>query len=233
MHPYGGPSICPRCSKSVYAAEQVIGPGRKLYHKPCLACTSCSKRLDSMTLLEHDQQPYCKSCHVKSFGTRDLRSANLPYSLPSSPPLLDDEKKDIFDTNLRTIPLSPTKGEFNLGRSAATGMMDRTPRPIMQTATGTRYGAALGAVGTPSPARKWGGTTPTCPKCMKSVYFAEQIKAVGQTWHKACLRCTECNTSLDSTRLRDHEGVPLCARCYNKLHGPQGSGYALLGKAGG
>uniref|UniRef100_A0A8H7XPS5 Uncharacterized protein n=1 Tax=Psilocybe cubensis TaxID=181762 RepID=A0A8H7XPS5_PSICU len=42
----------------------------------------CNKRLDSMTLLEHDQQPYCKTCHLKSFGTRDLRHANLPYAQP-------------------------------------------------------------------------------------------------------------------------------------------------------
>ncbi|THU97874.1 hypothetical protein K435DRAFT_662097 [Dendrothele bispora CBS 962.96] len=49
MHPFGGSPKCPRCSKSVYAAEQ-------LYHKPCLACTSCNKRLDSFTLLEHDEQ---------------------------------------------------------------------------------------------------------------------------------------------------------------------------------
>ncbi|KAG1852616.1 hypothetical protein C8R48DRAFT_611678 [Suillus tomentosus] len=56
MHPFGGTPICPRCNKAVYAAEQVMGPGRKLYHKPCLACTTCSKRLDSFTLLEHDQE---------------------------------------------------------------------------------------------------------------------------------------------------------------------------------
>ncbi|EEB97569.1 hypothetical protein MPER_03084, partial [Moniliophthora perniciosa FA553] len=56
MHPFGGTPICPRCNKAVYAAEQVMGPGRKLYHKPCLACTLCNKRLDSYTLLEHDQE---------------------------------------------------------------------------------------------------------------------------------------------------------------------------------
>ncbi|THU97875.1 hypothetical protein K435DRAFT_662060 [Dendrothele bispora CBS 962.96] len=110
--------------------------------------------------------------------------------------------------------------------------------PLTQSATGTRYGAALGEArpvvshSTGSP-RKWGGNTPSCPKCGKSVYFAEQVKAVGKTYHRGCLRCNECNTLLDSTRLRDHDGVPLCGRCYNKLHGPQGSGYALLGKAGG
>lgn len=84
-----------------------------------------------------------------------------------------------------------------------------------------------------SSARKWNVETPICPKCSNRVYFAEQVKAVGKTWHKICLRCQECNTILDSNRLRDHNGIPFCVRCHGKLHGPRGGGYALLGKAGG
>jgi hypothetical protein len=53
-------------------------------------------------------------------------------------------------------------------------------RPLMQMSTGTRYGAALGGgVGTQvtgggSP-KRWGAGTPSCPRCGKSVYFAEQV----------------------------------------------------------
>ena len=64
----------------------------------------------------------------------------------------------------------------------------------------------------------------------------------------------ECGTSLHSNKLLDHDGDPFCVRCHNKvfafhfysskgiiicslmsqkLYGPQGNGYALLGKAGG
>ncbi|KAI0087599.1 hypothetical protein BDY19DRAFT_954528 [Irpex rosettiformis] len=32
MHPFGGTPICPRCNKAVYAAEQIMGPGRKVRH---------------------------------------------------------------------------------------------------------------------------------------------------------------------------------------------------------
>jgi hypothetical protein len=60
--------------------------------------------------------------------------------------------------------------------------MDSEPvRPLVQTATGTRYGAALGGgvavqmTGNGSP-RKWGSGTPSCPRCGKSVYFAEQVR---------------------------------------------------------
>lgn len=146
--------------------------------------------------------------------------------------------------------------------------------PIRPTVTGTRYGAALtGNLGSPSPGgphpplsplvpkptgnSSWmnrampGSGTPLCARCQKPVYFAEQVKAVGKTFHKPCLRCTQCNTSLDSTRLAEKDGNVVCRSCYSKVgiirtlvpiqplkslpcqkFGPQGSGYALLGKAG-
>ena len=52
--------------------------------------------------------------------------------------------------------------------------------PMKQTLTGTRYGVALkggvgvNTTGSASP-RKWGVGTPVCPKCLKNVYFAEQV----------------------------------------------------------
>lgn len=84
------------------------------------------------------------------------------------------------------------KGGTPLGRSNSTNGVFSSPgarsfgniAPLTQTSTGTRYGVALGGGNTPiagvgvqmtgSP-RKWGGGTPTCPRCMKSVYFAEQV----------------------------------------------------------
>lgn len=59
---------CARCDKSVYAAEQVVGPLGKPYHKTCLVCSVCRKRLDSTLLLEHDGEAYCKNCHRAHLG---------------------------------------------------------------------------------------------------------------------------------------------------------------------
>ncbi|EJD43056.1 LIM-domain-containing protein [Auricularia subglabra TFB-10046 SS5] len=250
---FGGTQYCPTCDKAVYAAEQVMGPGRKYYHKMCLKCKSCGRRLDSGGLVEHNAEPYCKACHVRLFGTRDLRSANLspsssPASFSPSLPVVtsvvrsdDDEDEDVPKTppSRSQSPRSTTPGFLDADPSvtrkplkqAYTGSAAILPRasPLKPTATGTspakvqRFAASPGKRFAAQP-------NPLCPVCDKAVYFAEQVKAIGRVWHKACLRCTNCNSLLDSTRLTEKDGDPLCRSCYSKLHGPQGSGYALMGK---
>jgi hypothetical protein len=53
--------------------------------------------------------------------------------------------------------------------------------PLAPVSTGVRYGAALGgratsAMSPMSTGKQWGGGTPVCPKCQKTVYFAEQVQ---------------------------------------------------------
>ena len=42
---FGGGNKCPRCSKTVYMAEQVLAAGNH-YHKMCCKCDECGKALD-------------------------------------------------------------------------------------------------------------------------------------------------------------------------------------------
>ena len=184
--------------------------------------------------------PYSKNCHVKNFGTKDLRQANLPNrdqvvglspptsprrnaggldsppssplrptqtsiestitgrALPSPKPPTVAKLAVVGEEELRTgggrtgmkdlpsrLPLSPTKRggvEEPLSQTPQTGgstvaaTLGRKEMimPLVATSTGTRYGRGLtGAGGGAS--RQWGGGTPVCPKCGKSVYFAEQV----------------------------------------------------------
>ncbi|KAH7333660.1 hypothetical protein B0J17DRAFT_771315 [Rhizoctonia solani] len=403
MNTFGGPSKCPRCEKTVYAAEQIIGPGRQIYHKFCLKCTACNKRLDSYSLVEHNQQPYCKPCHVRGFGTRDLRHQNLPQTSPpaspssrnaqpvspprsldgfagrftkpsapnvqNEPPLtpprtvspateaaesenldaeneessepqpqlarsdsvepptpatpepVKDEPDDVFDAPPPPLSAFPTrapalpprtaslKNSYNFEYRQKSGTGPRFPAPLSPSAIrkGSTGFAALRA-GPPSPTRRtaFGGdsanpspltpsatgstpirpivSTPTgtirqgprtpvggvmqssfssparplaqtptglrpmttgggspnifggrveCPRCAKAVYHAEQVTGPGgRKYHKLCLRCVQCNSSLNAGKLTEKDGEPMCRNCYSKTHGPQGSGYALIGRAG-
>ncbi|CAG8516115.1 5476_t:CDS:2 [Diversispora eburnea] len=66
---YGGAPLCSRCEKAVYMAEQVIGPNGP-WHRACLTCIECKKRLDSFALAEHEGEAYCKMCHGRRFGPK-------------------------------------------------------------------------------------------------------------------------------------------------------------------
>ncbi|KAF7300243.1 Cysteine and glycine-rich protein 3 [Mycena kentingensis (nom. inval.)] len=224
---------------------------------------TCRKRLDSFTLLEHNEEPYCKACHSKNFGTHNPAS-RAPLLTPprkqaadsiSSPIAEEGESRPCHtgrfgpDGLPRTVQLTPTRSTsttnldasptgdtddlLNTSRATAPvaeryaaaaavqrrhmtgdGFSESPPRPVPRTLTG----------GSPSPRRTFGGDNPKCARCTKTVYFAEQVKAVGKIYHKGCLRCVrvECNALLDSNRLRDHLNEPVCVNCHTKLYGPQG-----------
>ncbi|XP_078345924.1 cysteine and glycine-rich protein 2-like [Oculina patagonica] len=69
MNKFGGSPKCPRCGKSVYMAEEVLGAGAK-WHKQCFTCKECNKRLDSTTVSDKEGEIYCKACYGKNFGPK-------------------------------------------------------------------------------------------------------------------------------------------------------------------
>ena len=76
--------------------------------------------------------------------------------------------------------------------------------------------------------KAFGANQPKCPKCGKTVYFAERVVGLnGTEWHKGCLRCESCEKTLGSVaEITDHKGEPYCKVCYAKNFGPKGHGRA-------
>jgi len=60
---------CPACGQAVYHAERVIGAGSE-WHKACFKCATCSKGLDSTTVVDRERQIYCRACYAKQFGPK-------------------------------------------------------------------------------------------------------------------------------------------------------------------
>ena len=53
-----------------------------------------------------------------------------------------------------------------------------------------------------------------CPRCDKNVYFAEEVKGLGQVYHKLCFSCSACRKLLDSGSITEHDGQMFCNSCY-------------------
>ena len=74
-----------------------------------------------------------------------------------------------------------------------------------------------------SPARDLshlGGGADRCAACSKRVYDGEEVEADGQTFHRACLRCSECAKTLKADKACFHEGEPYCGRHFRKIGQP-------------
>ncbi|KAM9786136.1 cysteine and glycine-rich protein 1-like [Neosynchiropus ocellatus] len=64
-----------------------------------------------------------------------------------------------------------------------------------------------------------------CGRCLKTVYFAEEVLSDGRSYHKSCFRCMVCGKNLDSTTVTNHGEEVYCKSCYGKKYGPKGYGY--------
>ncbi|CAG8478413.1 2213_t:CDS:2 [Dentiscutata erythropus] len=204
---WGSTPQCPRCNKAVYMAEQVIGPTGP-WHRACLTCIDCKKRLDSYALAEHDGEAYCKTCHGRRFGPKGYGFASGTSFLSTDKPVSKSNGISKNDADSDKVSQSPPKSATNPS-SETYGIFSTKP----QSSKG--------------PKRSW--TFPVsndiCPRCTKAVYAAEAVMGAGIKYHKLCLRCETCSKLLNSTNITDRDGKLYCSSCYSREFGPKGYGY--------
>ena len=74
-------------------------------------------------------------------------------------------------------------------------------------------------------APRWGGGD-KCPRCHKTVYFAEAREGPNNVkYHRACFACQICSKTLDS-HFNERKGEVFCRTCYSKEFGPKGFGFS-------
>mmetsp|Transcript_23649 Transcript_23649/g.26226 ORF Transcript_23649/g.26226 Transcript_23649/m.26226 type:complete len:183 (+) Transcript_23649:2-550(+) len=57
-------------------------------------------------------------------------------------------------------------------------------------------------------------SSPKCPTCGKTVYFAERVSALGKVYHKVCLKCVVCSKTLPPGKISNHGDKIYCNACY-------------------
>ncbi|KAL2913480.1 hypothetical protein HK105_206940 [Polyrhizophydium stewartii] len=217
----GAANTCPRCSKAVYFQEQVAGPGG-MWHKACLTCKECRKRLDSTNLTEKDREAYCKTCYGRLFGPTG-------YGYGGGAGVLSTE------TKISALPPAPAGAAADGAPAASASPVVERVRAaqipsdagasLRPSSGGAAAGGAAASTSRPSSAGKFGGAD-TCPRCSKPVYFAEQVVGPGGIkYHKLCFKCATCGKSLDSTNVASKDTTIYCKPCHGRQFGPKGYGY--------
>ena len=68
--PWNAPSPapkCPYCGKPVFPAEAYMAADRRPYHKQCVKCWTCGKKLVPATINNHEGKLYCPACYANKF----------------------------------------------------------------------------------------------------------------------------------------------------------------------
>jgi len=200
---FGGAPKCPKCTKSVYMAEEVKCAG-KSFHKACFTCATCRKSLDATTVSEHDSNVYCKACYTKQFGPKG------------------------YGYGVGAGTLAHTGGDVNTLLSSGEPMSDDSTSIPVEIMSQSEMAAESSGIQprnvgyVPQPPKISTGGAEFCGKCNKTVYQAERAIAAGRVWHKKCFLCSSCNRTLDSSTLQDKDSQLFCNPCYKKNFGPKG-----------
>ena len=176
---------CPRCNDRVYAAEKVLGPMSKSYHKQCLKCVVCNKILDSVSLLEHDGEPFCNNCHrthlgqgKDKFGTAVPLRAKVDITPKQSPEArrVASERNTLHSSpqgtpspSRRPLPTTPSGIAEPLTIPSSLSRQSLGEKSMDAAKNETLEGAEVTPTKLSSPSAPIIGGTPLCARCHKPV----------------------------------------------------------------
>ncbi|KAJ2775424.1 cysteine and glycine-rich protein [Coemansia nantahalensis] len=225
--------ICPRCAKPIYHAEKVVGPGGP-WHRACFKCRQCGTALSSTKLTEHEGEAFCQVCYTKLYSPRGYNIGGSTEPLPprtspsprASPVRSSDHgRAPLSQTAYRQRALGPGQRSWESPAAGAGGLS----LPVARSGSAAsrpeppRNRLSFGQPYRPRPVAGLGAAPPDiCPRCSSTIYAAEQGIAAGRKYHRRCIRCAACDTSISSLQIAERDGDIYCKQCYAKNFGPKG-----------
>lgn len=155
---------CPKCTKSVYAAEERLAGGYK-FHKACFKCDMCNKMLESTNVAEHESKLYCKQCHGRKYGPKG-------YGFGGGAGALSMDTGTQFGNKDSEMSNKPTSGS-----SGDAGTGPKCPR------CGKTVYDAERAIGSTVP---WHKACFRCKQCSKALDSTNQNAHEGEIYCKTC-----------------------------------------------
>ncbi|KAJ3153669.1 LIM domain and actin-binding protein 1 [Geranomyces michiganensis] len=109
------------------------------------------------------------------------------------------------------------------------------PVPSANTSSSTTPASAAGSkpasrAPTPGASKTFGAPPPKCEACNKAVYLMEKVEIDNHTFHKTCLKCQHCKSTLKMGNLAAMNGEYYCKPHFKqlfKLKGNYAEGFGL------
>mmetsp|Transcript_13160 Transcript_13160/g.15066 ORF Transcript_13160/g.15066 Transcript_13160/m.15066 type:complete len:236 (-) Transcript_13160:356-1063(-) len=211
---------CVSCDKAVYFAEKLKFKN-EVWHKHCFRCTACGKGMKTAAeALDNNSDPYCSSCYGKKFGPKGYGYGTGAGVMRAHNDVVEKSGKNTSSSNNATA-MNIEGAKVHQEQEEKKREEARKKKAERQTVSETEKKS-----GRSGGSRMTFGGSPKCPICGKSVYFAEKLKALGDTYHKTCFKCNDCGKVLGSIgEACDAEGLIWCKNCYGKHFGPKGYGF--------
>lgn len=167
-----------------------------MYHKHCLKCTVCNRRLDSMSLLEHNGEPFCNNCHRTYLG----------------------QGKDQFG---RAVPLRPSIDQATMPlpkRSVSSSTP--TSRSIHTVSSSTSAPKIASSTSTSSPGQR--RPLPSVPSSTSKENVSFSSEKSSHSLGSASSSYTDLSRLSPKQTLHTQapqmlQSTPLCARCHTPV----------------
>ncbi len=235
---------CAKCNENVYSREEIKYSNKK-FHRSCFRCHNCNNTLQMNRLTEHGKYLYCQNCYEKKFGNKKYANTDKSSEVTERIDVIEEDMFDTqSESNFRRKTISNFEPSVNIAETYAlknrrklTIAGENSPneyrsiksmlKPLKNDATNIKSNSKVDMKQSqPGPA--WSKDmlkpfkivkreTEKCVKCAKPVYKIEEVKANDKIYHKICLKCYECNKTLDGTKVIEHAKATYCQKCYTKI----------------
>ncbi|CAK9254076.1 unnamed protein product, partial [Sphagnum jensenii] len=190
---------CPVCSKAVYKTEAVVTLNAS-WHPLCFSCggtgdLGCRKKLEISTYIGEGGNPYCKTCkdklakeaYAKSASTAtvvftEAQSNFSGFGVYDKPTGASNAVP--FQSNSDSNPYAQSAGDNGFVSYELSDDVLRKPKPSVADKFRN-----LGSDGSKK-----------CPICAKSVFRAEEMVALNNSYHPACFTCGAGKSDLGCNR---------------------------------
>ncbi|KAL2721093.1 Muscle LIM protein Mlp84B, partial [Vespula maculifrons] len=182
---------CPKCGKSVYAAEERVAGGLK-WHKMCFKCGLCGKLLDSTNCSEHEGELFCKVCHARKFGPKGYGFGGGAgcLSMDQGEHLKSSEEL-ARGSNAVLEPRAIAKAPEGEGCPRCGGYVYAAEQML---ARGRGYHRQCFKC---KVCQRSLDSTLHCDGPDRDIYCRDPLHPT-QQWHKECFKCANCSKRLDS-----------------------------------